>query len=372
MNHTVIPVILCGGSGTRLWPASRERFPKQFLKLIGGNSLLQETAQRAHAITGAPWDNLLTVTLGALGDQVRTQLAEIDPVAARHILSEPCARNTAAAVAFAALYIRAHFGKDAFVWILPADHHIGHTNVLAEAFHEGLAAAGDGHLVTFGIQPTRPETGYGYIRSGDRLGERGFKVDSFVEKPDLNTAKAYLDSGDYLWNSGMFLFRAGDVLNEFDVLAKDILSGVEKAMASGEENAPDAARYNAIPSEPFDKAILEKSGKVAVVPCNPDWSDIGSWESLWEIRAKDGNGNVTEGEVVYESTHNCLIQSRDRLIACAGLENIVAIDTGDAILIADRRNGDAIKALVSEMKKRGRTELIDPPPEDSLGDRNNR
>lgn len=351
----VVPVILCGGSGTRLWPASREKNPKQFLNLMGELSLLQDTARRALKVSGATYGDLVTVTLGSLSDGVKSQLSFLSPDAAQHILSEPCARNTAAAVALAARYVADQFGEDAVMWVLPADHHIADEAALEASLIEALEATQHDYLVTFGIQPTRPETGYGYIRVGENLmAQTVRRADAFVEKPNLQTAREYLDAGVYLWNSGMFLFGAGAVLKQFEKYSAEILAQVCAAMAASDDPREASFEiYADIPEEPFDVAIMEKSLHVAVVPCNPSWSDIGSWESLWEIREKDENGNVTEGRTACIDTKNCLVQSKDRLVACAGVENIVVIDTEDAILIADRSNGDAMKALVKSLKKTG-------------------
>lgn len=355
----IVPVILCGGSGTRLWPASREKHPKQFLKLMGEFSLLQDTMTRALRICGAPAKNMVTVTLGELSDSVREQLSSIFPESAQHILSEPCARDTAAAVAFAASYVKRHFGENAVMWVLPADHHIGDENAMSLAFAEALKTAQQDYLVTFGIRPTRPETGYGYIRLGDELTAGAvYNAGAFVEKPNRETAQSYLDSGEYLWNSGMFLFSVERVLSQFVKYSPEVLASVNEAMdQSADEFSANPLIYSDIPKVPFDKAIMEKSRLVAVVPCNPAWSDIGSWESLWEIRPKDGNGNVTEGQAACYETKNCLVQAKDRLIACAGVENIVVIETDDAVLIADRSNGDAMKVLVNSLKSSGRREV---------------
>ncbi|HEY8190446.1 MAG TPA: mannose-1-phosphate guanylyltransferase/mannose-6-phosphate isomerase [Micavibrio sp.] len=362
-SSVIVPVILCGGSGTRLWPASRENYPKQFLSLMDDFSLLQNTVKRALRTTDARIGNIVTVTLGALGEQVKKQLSEIDPAAARHILCEPSARNTAAAVALAAAYIKEHFGDDTIMWVLPADHHIGDENNLARSFAHALKAAQDGYLVTFGIRPTRPDTGYGYILLGENFAEGSVsKAQKFVEKPDRATAQAYLDAGNYLWNSGMFLFATDTVLNQYDAHASHILTDVRKSMASSAvAGSPDADLYSVIAKEPFDVAIMEKSAHVAIVPCDPEWSDIGSWESLWEIREKDMHENVVEGRAACYDTKRCLVQAKERLIACAGLEDIVIVDTGDAILIADRKNSDAMRVLVSGLKKSGVRELVDAP-----------
>jgi mannose-1-phosphate guanylyltransferase len=358
----IVPVILCGGSGTRLWPASRENRPKQFLNLIDDKSLLQNTVLRALKSCGAEAANVVTVTLGDLANDVAAQMSAISPDAAKHILCEPGARNTAAAVGYAAAYVEKTFGKDAVMWVLPADHHVGDENELADVFRLGLNAVREGNLVTFGIQPTRPETGYGYIRLGAALNDNPVrKVESFVEKPDLATAKGYLETGNYLWNSGMFLFSLASVMEEYATHAEPILSAVKAAMDKGAApQKADAGVYMTVQETPFDKAIMEKSKRIAVVPCDLGWSDIGAWESLWEIRNKDESGNVIEGDALCEATSNCLIQANGRLIACAGVENLVIIDAGDVLLVADRNNSDALRALVKTLKKTGRPEVALP------------
>jgi mannose-1-phosphate guanylyltransferase/mannose-6-phosphate isomerase len=363
MSDTIVPVILCGGSGTRLWPASREHHPKQFLKLIGDFSLLQETARRALRITGVAASNLVTVTLDRLKNEVCEQMRSVHADASGHIICEPHARNTAAAVAFAAHYVKATFGENALMWVLPADHHMGDEVALNFAFHEGLKAAKKDYLVTFGITPTRPEVGYGYIRVGKSLMDGINDAEQFIEKPDLQTAQDYLKTGDYLWNSGMFLFLVDAALREFNNHSPEILNGITAATVGQNLGEADPFFYNEIPEIPFDKAVMEKSPRVAVVPCNPAWSDIGSWESLWEIREKNKHGNVLEGRVATHDTKNSFIQAKDRLIAVAGLENIVVVDTGDAILIADRNNSDAMKTMVKRLKKVGAAEIVQAPPE---------
>jgi mannose-1-phosphate guanylyltransferase/mannose-6-phosphate isomerase len=365
MTKTIVPVILCGGSGTRLWPISREGLPKQFLSLTGSGTLLQNTAERALRIAGASQDRIMAVTLEALRDEVTAQLEALSPDMARHILGEPSARNTAAAVAYAALYAAQRFGNDAYLWILPSDHHIGDDEALAYAFRAALDAAAQDHLVTFGIQPTRPETGYGYIRIGESLNGAGaLHARAFVEKPSREVARSYLESGDYLWNSGMFLFRAGTVLENFRTHSPEILDQVEQALAvATSADRVDADLYGRVAEQPFDKAIMEKSPQVAVVPCDPAWSDIGGFESLWEIRQKDSNGNVLEGPAEAEESRNCLVLAQDRLVACVGVEDLVIAETGDAILVADRKNGDALRTMVKRLKGRGRREITTPTRE---------
>lgn len=351
----IVPVILCGGSGTRLWPASRESQPKQFLSLTGETSLLQNTATRALRISGAPASHLVVVTLGAMKGMIEKQLADITPPISSHIVCEPSARNTAAAVAAAARYVADTFGDDAFMWVLPSDHHIGNETALGQSFGHALEAASHNKLVTFGITPTRPDTGYGYIRAQNKdAGKSIMGVEEFVEKPDLETARRYLESGEYMWNSGMFLFSAKTVLSEFKTHAPDVLAGVDTALQNG---VLEAAAYAKIPSTPFDKAVMEKSSSVCVVPANPDWSDIGSWESLWDICDKDENNNVLDGNAVTLNARNSLIHSRKKLIAVAGLENIVVVETDDAILIMNKQDNDSMRALIKKLKDSGAREV---------------
>ena len=349
-KQKIIPVILCGGSGTRLWPASREARPKQFLSLVDDFSLLQNTVSRALRVSGAEPSDIVVVTLGAMADQIAEQLSAIG-IPESHILKEPAARNTAAAVAFAAAYVSRTFGDDALMWVLPSDHHIGDENALSRSFSQACPAARDGKLLTFGITPTRPDTGYGYIRAASGGGEV-LAVEQFVEKPDLATATQYLASGQYLWNSGMFLFTAGHVLAEFERLSPSILAAV-KAATQAAPTEPSREDYVRIESQPFDKAIMEKSASVAVVPSNPAWSDIGSWESLWELRDKDEAGNVTSGRVTVSNARDCLIQSKDKLVAVAGLDNIVVVETDDAILIMKKSDNDSMKDMVKRLKDSG-------------------
>lgn len=360
MGQTIVPVILCGGSGARLWPESRESHPKQFLALMDDFSLLQNTIRRALRITGSAAQNLVTVTLGAMAYQVKAQLGEVDAQATKHILCEPSARNTAAAVAYAATYIEKQFGGDAFMWVLPSDHHIGRDEILQSALENGLQMARKGYLVTFGITPSHPETGYGYIQFGEAVIPGARIAKAFVEKPNEETARRYVESKEYLWNSGMFLFQVSTVLDHYRVHAPRILDGVLAAVRSGKV---DATIYREIASQPFDVAIMEKSPCVAVVPCDPVWSDIGSWRSLWELKEKDLNGNATQGHAVCYDTRNCYIKSSSRLVACAGLDDIVVVETADSVLVTRNGNSDALKILVKGLKDNGRKEVTHIPEE---------
>lgn len=278
----IIPVILCGGVGSRLWPLSRPNKPKQFLKLCSSRSLVQETVLRAQAASEADNNECVFVTMSGLKRQLKKQLKEIGEGYDAHILSEPCARNTAAAVAFAACYVEQTFGADAVMWVLPADHYIRDEQELYAMMCCAVEEACKGNLATFGIKPTRPETGYGYIRHNNKkLAKCVLKVEGFVEKPDEQTAREYIESGEYLWNSGMFVFTARTAIESFERYAPEILVPLQGVTRNG-QTAPTLALYKEIPKLPFDKAIMEKADNIAVVPCDMGWSDIGSWSRLFE------------------------------------------------------------------------------------------
>ncbi len=356
-DDLIVPVILCGGSGSRLWPASRENHPKQFLTLFGDFSLLQNTLRRAMRISGAKASSVVTVTLCGMEQMLRDQLSEMNKDAATHVLCEPSARNTAAAVALAADYVAKTFGENAVMWILPADHHIGREAELSVSFQHALQAAKTGKLATFGIKPTRPDTGYGYIHAGAADENGVMTIDSFVEKPDLATAETYLADGNYLWNSGMFVFTAKTVLAKFDTYAQSILAGVRKSVMKMAQRQ-DSDLYNAIESAPFDTAIMEKAKDAVVVPTNPDWSDIGTWESYWDINEKDKSGNVLQGRAVAHNAEGCLVKAKDRLIAITGVKDVVIIETDDALLVTNKSNSE-LKELVVALQQSGTPEAFD-------------
>ncbi len=356
--NKIIPVILCGGSGTRLWPLSRAQTPKQFFRLMDNRSLLQITATRTLAITEAPENRIVTVTLSSLKAETISQLNEISPDLGRHVLGEPSARNTAAAIAYAANYVRRHFGDDSILWILPADHYIGDEQALKDALAEAVSIATGEYLVVFGIEPTRAETGYGYILKSEAIqNSTGHLVEKFVEKPNQDVAEEFVNSGLYLWNSGMHVFRCRTVIDYFLKYSPATYMKVEEAIEMGaSDKMPDRETYCGIAIEPFEKAVLEKSERVAVVPADPQWSDIGSFESLWEIRAKNQHGNALDGKVVCQDTENSMILSHDRLVTCVGMRDVIIIETGDSVLVANKKCGDSLRALVSSLQKLGRRE----------------
>lgn len=354
----IVPVILSGGSGSRLWPVSREHYPKQFLNLHKDDvSLLQEAAKRLDTLRNvAPPIIVCNETHRFM---VAEQLHQVGVEKARIIL-EPCGRNTAPALALAALGACQAY-TEAQLLVMPADHVIKDETAFAHAVTRGQALVEQGRLVTFGITPHTAHTGYGYIKRGAALGE-GFSVDTFVEKPDAERAQQYLASGDYLWNSGIFLFSAKAYLEALARYAPDILDACEKAFATRQEDmdfmrmAEDV--FAQCRSESIDYAVMEHARNAAVVPVDPGWSDIGAWDALYELKAAADteNGNALHGDVMLYDTHNSLIHSESRLVAAVGVDNLVIVETDDAVLVADRRRAQDTKRIVNELKATGRRE----------------
>jgi mannose-1-phosphate guanylyltransferase/mannose-6-phosphate isomerase len=329
------PVILSGGSGSRLWPLSRQNQPKQFLSLIGDRSLFQETVLRAGRLPGM--QSPVTVCAEDHRFMVGEQLTEIG-VRSGGILLEPVARNTAPAIALAALHV---LGKDAdaTMLVMPADHLIEDEAAFRNAVQSAGALGAQGWLVTFGIHPDYPETGYGYIDRGEPLGEGVYRVKRFVEKPDAATAETYLAAGTYAWNSGMFLFKAAAYLEQLGKHAPAILAAARAAHEAAQADldfirvAKDAFAQS--PSDSIDYAVMEKTDRAAVVPVSCGWSDIGSWSSLWSAVQRDADGNRQEGDVISVDTTGCLVRASDRrMIATVGVDDLVIIDTPDATLVA--------------------------------------
>jgi mannose-1-phosphate guanylyltransferase/mannose-6-phosphate isomerase len=354
----LIPVLLAGGIGTRLWPTSRESYPKQLLTMAGERTLLQEAAVRARALA-AP-ERVVTVTTEQHYFAVCDQLGDLDKGLAAHVIAEPAGRNTAAAVVLAALYAERAFG-DAVLWVAAADHVIQRNEALMEAVRTAAALARQGRLVTFGIQPTEPSSEYGYIECGAALGADGARaVARFVEKPARAAAEAMLATGRCYWNSGIFVFRTSAFLEECGRTAPDVLAAAHAAFA-----ATDAAKkpfrpardaYAAIPSLPIDKAVMERSDKVAVVPVDLGWSDVGTWQRLWEVSAKDEGGNAVHGDVLIEGARDNLVRADSRLVALAGVEDLVVVETADAVLVAGKDANAGIKAIVDRLRAAGRPE----------------
>lgn len=353
----LIPVILSGGSGTRLWPLSRKSLPKQFLPLVGDTSLFQQTVVRARALpdVGAP--------IVVCSEEHRFLVAEqLQMLGVRDasILLEPVARNTAPAIALAALHAAAKY-PDASLLVLPADHLIGDTSNFADAVTKAIPLADEGWLVTFGIPPKAPETGFGYIRRGKPLHGAGFQVEAFVEKPDRATADTYLATGAYDWNSGMFLFRANQLLDELAAQAPAIHADVTAAFESAHADL-DFVRVNReafakVPQDSIDYAVMEKTQRAAVVPVSCQWSDIGSWDALWATSVRDVHGNRLEGDVLALDSRNSYVRgTQRRLVALLGVDDLVVVDTADAVLVAARGHAQDVKTLVDALKAAGRPE----------------
>jgi mannose-1-phosphate guanylyltransferase/mannose-6-phosphate isomerase len=359
----LVPVILAGGSGTRLWPVSRAAFPKHLVELFGEESLLQTTVRRALAV--APAGRVVTVTAAGQAVLVRRQLEALDGALVGHVLAEPSPRNTAAAIALAALHARAAFGPESVLWVCPSDHVMLDTPALYAALDAGLPAADQGWLVTFGIAPSRPETGFGWIASdGPVAGLAGVeRVRRFVEKPARDAAERMLAEGGYAWNSGMFLMRADAALASWSGTSRSSpprRASPYAAFAADGGRRIDAGLYAAVKSMPVDKAVMERSSRVAVVPVDPKWSDVGSWHALWEMMDKDAAGNAVQaggdGSVILVDARGCLVRSEKRLVALAGVEDLAVVETADAVLVARREVGEAIRGVVDVLAKVGRKE----------------
>ncbi len=361
----IVPVVLSGGAGTRLWPLSRELYPKQLLPLVGERTMLQETILRLEGLAdlGAP----LVVCNDAHRFMVAEQLRQVGQEAETVIL-EPVGRNTAPAVAVAALQAMAD-GSDPLLLVLAADHVIRDAAALRTAVSDGVEAVQNGALLTFGIVPTAPETGYGYIQRGEKAAlssqssvENIFAVAKFVEKPDLATAKQYLENGDYFWNSGMFFFKASTYLAELEKSAPEMLSACQKAWAGRVADLDftrlDAEAFAACPSDSIDYAVMEKTQHAVVIPLDAGWSDVGSWAALWEVGQSDEQGNVAIGDVVNIDCIDSYLYSGTRLVAGIGLKDVVVVETADAILVAAKDRVQEVKQVVEQLKKLEREEYL--------------
>ncbi len=358
-TSSIIPVILSGGSGTRLWPVSRESFPKQLWPLVSDNTLLQETALRAHGDRFAP-------PIIVCNQEHRFLIAEqlrAAGIASPRILLEPVGRNSAPAIAAAALLV-AETDPDAVLWLLAADHAIGDTAALHTSLATAAQAARTGRIVTFGMRPTAPETGYGYIAIGAALADApgAHAVARFIEKPDADSAARLAGDGRHLWNSGMFVFTARTLLEELETYAPDVLDAVRRAVA---ERLADldfirlgVEAFTASPSISLDYAVAERTDRAAVVPADIGWSDVGSWGALWELGAKDAAGNVAVGDVLLEGARNCYVRSDGMVAAVVGLQDAVVVVTEDAVLAMHRDHAQDVKKVVDRLKAAGRHEAV--------------
>jgi mannose-1-phosphate guanylyltransferase/mannose-6-phosphate isomerase len=351
------PVILTGGAGSRLWPVSREFYPKPLLPIFGEKTLLQDTATRLNSIStaGNPVYVCNEEHRFLVAEQARALGKESDA-----ILLEPEGRNTAPALTIAALYL-VDKEPDAMMVAMPADHVIPDQESFAAAVEQGGKLAERGYLVTFGVVADKAETGYGYIHRGDEIEESGvFQVDRFVEKPDANTAQGYIDAGDYYWNAGIFLLRANRWLEEMEKYQPEMLKACKQAMDNSSRDSDfvrvDKQAFLSSPSDSIDYAVMEKTDRAAVVPLKTAWSDVGSWSSVWEISEQDEEGNVSRGDVLTHETKNSLFMAENRCIAGVGLEDMIVVETADAVLVADKNRCQDVKAIVGKLKEFDREE----------------
>jgi len=353
----MIPVILSGGSGSRLWPLSRKQYPKQFLALTGEHTLFQQTLER---LVFEGMEPPVVVSNQEHRFIVQEQLEALN-LKTQSILLEPFGRNTAPAVAIAAMKLMAE-GRDELLLILPADHVIEDQRAFQRALALATNAAEKGEMVLFGVPADRPETGYGYIKSGDERGlpDGVIRVERFVEKPDEARAQQFVEEGGYFWNSGMFLFRASRFLEELKKHDADIydtcLLALERSQHDGDLINIDAATFECCPDNSIDYAVMEKTRRACVVPLAAGWNDVGSWSSIWEVHDKDADGNVTMGDVVVHDSHNCLVHGNGKLVSVVGLEDIVVVETKDAMMIAHRDRVQDVKKVVNQLDAAGRSE----------------
>ncbi|MDX2418386.1 MAG: mannose-1-phosphate guanylyltransferase/mannose-6-phosphate isomerase [Xanthomonadales bacterium] len=354
-QQPLIPVILSGGAGTRLWPVSRRAHPKPFMELVDGETLAEKTLLRAKAVAGnAP---VITVTSRDYYFYTRDLYAGIENnTGDEHFLLEPMGRNTAPAIALAAMCVRDTVHEDASLLVMPADHLIADIRNFEASVKEAFQLSNEGFLVTFGIYPTHAETGYGYIRQGEALtANGGYRVAEFVEKPNEATAMKYLESGEYHWNSGMFCFRASTFLESLKRYAPDVYQAVDRVWkATDKSQSPiefPAELFSECPSISVDYAVMERADNTAVVASDFGWSDIGSWKAISELYESDEAGNRIKGKAIMVGSTDCFVQSGDRVIAAVGVKNLIIVDTGDAVLVTDRHQAQDVKEVVAQLSK---------------------
>ena len=347
----VYPILLAGGTGTRLWPVSRELYPKQLVKFVGDDSLLQNTIKRLSPVLAL--DNVKVVCGEQHFHETARHIENLGLTTQGKLICEPSGRNTAPAILLAALHILA-IDKDAVLCIFPADHVIQNLDGFHDSLHAAIALARDGHIVTFGIQPHYPETGYGYIEGGKDLSHGARVLKRFVEKPDPATARKYLKSGNFFWNSGMFAFKASVILSEFRGHQPELLKKMKSVFSVDKPIARQD--YDQLTSISIDYAIMEKTEKGVVLPSDFGWSDIGSWKSLYDFLEKDNDNNVIDGDVIAQDTRNCLILGHNRLIATNRLRDMAVVETPDSVFVSDLEHSRDVKSIVSELKQQQRRE----------------
>jgi mannose-1-phosphate guanylyltransferase len=351
----LIPVVLCGGSGTRMWPLSRSNYPKQFLNIMDeGKSTFQSTLLRMPSQSEEP--------ILVCNEQHRFILAEqVSKVSkqAQNIILEPECKNTAAAITLAALTASQN-GEDPILLVTPADHLIRYEHAFHQTVQKGMKLAEENKLVTLGVKPEHPETGYGYIQQGSEISSGCHQVNFFTEKPDYDTALDFIEQGNFLWNSGMFLFKASVILKEMAKYSPDIVDCCASALLSQQDESIftrlDHDIFSRCPSDSIDYAVMEKTDGAVVVSMNTGWSDIGSWSSVWELMDKDLDGNGKQGDVICQKSHNNFVHSSNRLVSLVGMDDVVVVETADAVLVAKKSEVQDIKGLVSELKDKHRKE----------------
>lgn len=354
----VVPVILSGGSGTRLWPVSRKLYPKQFIPLRNDRSLFQDTVARVSSL-----ENEVQAPIIVCNDEHRFMAAEQlrqEGIENADIVLEPVGRNTAPAIGLAALCAQQR-SEDAVILVLPADHILDDQDKFRDAIEVAMQLCQQDQLVTFGIKPTRPETGYGYIKAGSLLAEgKANQVESFVEKPELEKAQEYLDSGEYSWNSGMFMFKASTLLSELEKHESDMAACVKESYGTQEKDLDfiriDTDAFSACKSESIDYAVMEKTSNAAVVPLAAEWNDVGSWHALWESSQQDENNNALTGDVLLEDCHGCFVHSSNRLVTAVGMQDAVIVETADAVMVAPRNQSQNVKQIANALKASNRDE----------------
>ena len=355
----IIPVVLSGGSGTRLWPLSRAMYPKQFIRFFGEDSDTMLSATLKRLATADGFEKPLILCNNDHRFLVRTELEDCG-LEAEEIILEPVARNTAAPIAVAALAALKK-SPSAILAVMPADHVIDDVGGFTRSVHQAAQVAETGKLVLFGVQPTEPHTGYGYIRQGAGIGDEAFEVAEFVEKPDRKTAEKYLASGEYFWNSGIFVLHAATLIEEMKQHAPAVLDAAMTALEAVEHDLGflrlDAEALAESPNISIDFAVMEKTRAAAMLPLTVKWSDVGSWSSLWEVSKKERDGNVVRGDALLDATTGCYVHSTKSLISMIGVQDLVVVETADALLIADRSRAQDVSGVVHQLRESGRTEF---------------
>ena len=353
----IVPVLMAGGSGTRLWPLSRQLFPKQFLRLVSDYTMLQDTARRARELPD------VAPPLVICNEEHRFIVAEQlrdAGIPDASIVLEPEGRNTAPAAATAALFVTEKYGREALVYLMSADHAIADVPAFVAASSAAAKAATSGRLTTFGIKPSRPETGYGYIKAGNELSDGAHQIAEFVEKPDRERAQQYLDSGDYYWNAGMFLFPAGLFLQELEQHEPEMVQHCTQALIKASRDLDfvrlDAEHFTQCRDDSIDYAVMEKTDKGALVPMDAGWDDVGTWTFMGNLPATDARGNRTRGDVMLEDSDNSLVHSEGRLVTAVGVKDQVIVSTKDAVLVTTRDRAQDVKSLVNRLREQGRSE----------------